>query len=88
LLASRVATVLAALFLVLVPTLFSVFTEWTRWSVLPRPRCRRMVPGRRTGGAQHREAERARWGARTWGSSVLPPHWGPAQRPARQPPSL
>lgn len=29
-------TLVAALFLVLVPTLFSVFTEWTKWDVLPR----------------------------------------------------
>jgi DNA-binding IclR family transcriptional regulator len=29
-------TLLAALFLVLVPTLFSVFTEWTKWDALPR----------------------------------------------------
>jgi hypothetical protein len=35
-LTSRLATILAAIFLVLVPTLFSVFTEWTEWDALPR----------------------------------------------------
>jgi hypothetical protein len=36
LLSNRVVTLLAALFLVLVPTLFSVFTEWTSWDDAPR----------------------------------------------------